>query len=80
MIAETNPVNTEQSTLQTVLELATREVFELMVQTRLELRNDESAQEDLDITAMIGMAGSLCGLISIRCKLTTAKMIAAKML
>jgi chemotaxis protein CheX len=79
MIAESNPVTTDRAALQSVLELATREVFELMVGTRLEVRPEKSAAE-LDITAMIGLAGSLCGVISIRCSSEAARMIAAKML
>ena len=79
MIAESNPVSNDRATLQTVLELATREVFELMVGTRLEARHEELA-EGLDITAMIGLAGSLCGVISIRCSSDAGRLIAAKML
>lgn len=79
MIAESNSVSNDRAALQTVLELATREVFELMVGTRLEVRQEELA-EDLDITAMIGLAGSLCGVISVRCGSGTARLIAAKML
>ena len=79
MIVETNSISNDRAALQTVLELATREVFELMVGTRLEVRHEEFA-EDLDITAMIGLAGSLCGVISVRCSSDTARLIAAKML
>src|SRR6266567_803781 len=79
MIAETKQIDTEQSTLSTVLELATREVFELMVGTKLESRTQETSEE-LDITAMIGLAGSLCGVLSIRCSSEAGRMIAAKML
>jgi len=79
MIAESNSISNDRLALQTVLELATREVFELMVGTRLEVRHEELAG-DLDITAMIGLAGSLCGVISVRCSSDTARLIAAKML
>jgi chemotaxis protein CheX len=79
MIAESNPISHDRVALQTVLELATREVFELMVGTRVEVRSEEFA-EDLDITAMIGLAGSLCGVISVRCSSDAARLIAAKML
>jgi len=50
-----------------------------MVGTTLEVRQEDLA-EDLDITAMIGLAGSLCGVISVRCGSDTARLIAAKML
>jgi chemotaxis protein CheX len=79
MIAESKQIDTEQSTLRTVLELATREVFDLMVGAKLDLRTKDDP-DDLDITAMIGLAGSLCGVISIRCSAEAGRMIAAKML
>jgi chemotaxis protein CheX len=79
MIAESKPVSNHRATLQPVLELATREVFELMVGAKLDERKEEIT-EDLDITAMIGLAGSLCGVISIRCNSDAARLIAAKML
>src|SRR3569832_429439 len=79
MIAENKQINTEVSTLRSVLELATTEVFDLMVGTKLEPCSEESPL-DLDITAMIGLAGSLCGVIRIRCSSTAGRMIAAKML
>src|SRR3954467_11154783 len=78
MIAE-KQMESEQSTLRTVLELATREVFDMMVNTKLELRSGPETAE-LDMTAMIGLAGSLCGVISLRCSSEAAKAIAAKML
>jgi len=80
MIAETTLINTEQSTLRTVLELATREVFDLMVGTSLEVRSKIDPAAVLDLTAMIGLAGSLCGVISVRCSSEAARLIAAKML
>ena len=79
MIAENKQINAEVSTLRSVLELATTEVFDLMVGTKLEPHNGDSPA-DLDITAMIGLAGSLCGVISIRCSSAAGRLIAAKML
>ena len=79
MIAEGKQIDTEQSTLRTVLELATREVFDIMVNTKLELLTGKEPAE-LDITAMIGLAGSLCGVISVRCSSEAARVIAARML
>lgn len=79
MIAENKQINAEVSTLRSVLELATIEVFDLMVGTKLEPHNEDSPA-DLDITGMIGLAGSLCGVISIRCSSAAGRLIAAKML
>jgi chemotaxis protein CheX len=79
MITENKHINAEVSTLRSVLELAITEVFDLMVGTKLEARS-EDCPADLDITAMIGLAGSLCGVISIRCSSAAGRLIAAKML
>jgi chemotaxis protein CheX len=79
MITENKHINAEVSTLRSVLELAITEVFDLMVGTKLEARSEDSPA-DLDITAMIGLAGSLCGVISMRCSSAAGRLIAAKML
>jgi chemotaxis protein CheX len=62
-----------------LLELASREVFEIMLGCKLEVRNDlvESAFE---FTAMVGLAGQLCGLLSLRCSAQSAVVMASKML
>lgn len=63
----------------TLLELAAREVFQMMVGTDLEACAIESP--DLgDITAMIGLAGELCGLVTINCHANCASQIASAML
>jgi CheY-specific phosphatase CheX len=79
MIAESSQINTEPATLRTILEVATREVFELTVGAKLEIAESEPT-EPLNITAMIGLAGSLCGVISVRCSSEAATLVAAKML
>ena len=80
MIAESTQINIDQTTVRSVLELATREVFELMVGTSLEVRQDLDSTSELDLTAMIGLAGSLCGVISVRCSSEAGRLITAKML
>ena len=62
-----------------LLETAAREVFDLMLSCQLTESPalDESA---LDVTAMVGLAGQLCGLLSIRCNHKAASMMASKML
>jgi chemotaxis protein CheX len=62
-----------------VLEVATQEVFELMLNSKLAIRSDPAAEE-LDITSMVGLAGKLCGVLSIKCAHKTANIMAAKML
>ena len=59
---------------------AAAEVFEMMVGepvSRLESSAPDGAN---DTTAMVGLAGSLCGVLSIRCSTSSAAGIASKML
>jgi chemotaxis protein CheX len=62
-----------------MLEMATREVFELMVGTELELP-ENVVETNLDVTAMVGLAGQLCGVLSVRCENMAAALITSKML
>ncbi len=65
---------------QALLELATSEVFEMMVGSRLRRSTDAEATVVSEFTAMVGLAGSLCGVLSLRCSAESAGMIASKML
>jgi len=62
-----------------LLETATGEVFELMLSCQLAPVSsiDESG---MDVTAMVGLAGQLCGVITVRCHKKTAVLMASKML
>jgi len=62
-----------------VLEVAVREVFELMLGCRL-TAPEGSSEEPLDITAMVGLAGQLCGVMSIQCSTKSSTVMASKML
>ena len=62
------------------LQLAMQEVFELMLATPLELAAEPPAEEGLDITTMVGMAGQLCGILSVRCSAKSAAQMASRML
>jgi chemotaxis protein CheX len=62
-----------------VLDLAIREVFELMLGSRLDASGDD-AQDHHGITAMVGLAGQICGVLSIRCHPKAATRMAFKML
>lgn len=69
------------ATWGSLLELATKEVFQIMLQS--DLNTMPSSFEDVaagDTTAMVGLAGSLCGVLSIRCDSRTAESIAGRML
>ena len=64
-----------------ILEVGTKEVFQIMLQTELtNLPIDEEVPVAGDVTAMVGMAGSLCGVMSLRCTSRTAERIAGRML
>jgi chemotaxis protein CheX len=62
-----------------LLELAAREVFELMLGCKL--TPDEAGTEGaLDVTAMVGLAGKLCGVLNVRCDGKAAALMTSKML
>jgi len=62
------------------LVLAVQEVFELMLATTLEVPPQPLPEEGLDVTSMVGMAGQLCGVLSLRCSAQTAASLASRML
>jgi chemotaxis protein CheX len=62
-----------------MLEIAAREVFELMLSSKLTLPDATTAYE-LGLTSMVGLAGQLCGVMSVRCNHATAALMASKML
>ena len=63
-----------------VLEKAACEVFEIMVGTSLGRVTEDSPPVNADFTAMVGIAGSLCGVLSLRTSSQSASRMAAKML
>jgi chemotaxis protein CheX len=62
------------------LEHAAAEVFEMMVGTPLGLSDQATLPRAVDYTAMIGLAGDLCGVLCFRCSMDSAGTIAARML
>jgi chemotaxis protein CheX len=69
------------ATWEPLLECAVKEVFQIMLQSELTTipkTIDEVAAGDT--TAMVGLAGSLCGVLSIRLKEQTAESVAGRML
>jgi chemotaxis protein CheX len=62
-----------------MLELAAHEVFEIMLGCKLELPT-EPLSAPCDFTAMVGLAGQLCGLLTLRCNSQSAALMASKML
>ncbi len=63
-----------------VLELSAQEVFELMLGSHLAIAPDPATEEGLDITAMVGFAGLLSGVFTIRCASSSGAKMASKML
>ena len=59
---------------------ASQEVFEIMVGTSLTVPTEPLPPLVPDFAAMVGIAGSLCGLVSVRTTAECARRIAAKML
>ena len=73
----------DRSTWTPLLELSAREVFDIMLGTRLqpfEPSADEPSVSQREFTALVGLAGSLCGVLSIRCNNQAARTMASKML
>jgi len=62
-----------------LLELAAREVFELMLGCKLTV-DDATTEGVLDVTAMVGLAGKLCGVLNVRCEGKAAALMTSKML
>ena len=62
-----------------LLEVATREVFELMLACQLTVPTTVD-EPPLDVTAMVGLAGELCGVLSVRCSGKAAAFMTSKML
>jgi chemotaxis protein CheX len=64
-----------------LLQLATREVFELMLGQQLSVSPADAAPaHSAEVTAMVGLAGKLCGLLSVRCDEKCAALMTSKML
>lgn len=64
---------------QTLLELAAREVFEIMLSCKLEAQGEPRSSPG-ELTAMVGLAGQLCGLVTLRCTADSAASMASRML
>jgi chemotaxis protein CheX len=76
-----NSITVAPDTVQqwgTLLELAAREVFQMMVGGELQPNPNDGAPTG--VTAMVGLAGQLCGLVTIQCNTDCAGQIATAML
>jgi chemotaxis protein CheX len=69
------------STWTGILDCAVKEVFQIMLQTDLtSMPGSGDGTPVGDTTAMVGMAGALCGVLTIRCTSHTAESITSRML
>jgi chemotaxis protein CheX len=62
------------------LRSAAQEVFELMLASTLEVPAEPVFEHNLDITSMVGLAGQLCGVLTVRCSSKSAARMASRML
>jgi chemotaxis protein CheX len=65
---------------QGILECAAQEVFQMMAGANLLLRAPSGDPPRGEQTAMVGMAGALCGMTSLQCSTHTAAKLASFML
>ena len=63
-----------------LLECAAMEVFSMMAGLELKAYEEQPAEVHGDQTAMVGMAGALCGMVTVRCMSATASKLAAALL
>jgi len=63
-----------------ILELAVEEVFEMMVGCKVKPVAQSEHTPSAEFTAMIGLAGSLCGILTVCCDAKTGGLIAKSML
>jgi chemotaxis protein CheX len=63
-----------------LLECATLEVFEMMAGVRLEAQESRTDEPRGEQTAMVGLAGALCGMVTLRCSAAAAFKFASLML
>jgi chemotaxis protein CheX len=73
-------VRAQQENWLPILELSAQEVFGIMVGCRLEPAAGSEQKAAGEFTAMVGLAGALCGILTMGCGAHSAKLIAARML
>jgi len=69
-----------ESSWKPILECAAVEVFEMMAGVHLEPNPAPNEEPRGEQTAMVGMAGALCGMITLRCSQRASTKLAALML
>ena len=74
------PAVTFDPNWRSLLECAALEVFEMMAGSRLEVKPPSTDEPRGAQTAMVGLAGALCGMITLRCSDNSASKLASMML
>jgi chemotaxis protein CheX len=78
-VKEVLAANSSHESWVPLLEVATKEVFELML--NCQLSTSTCAREpSRDVTAMVGLAGQLCGVLSVCCDEKAAALMTSRML
>ncbi len=65
---------------RSLMEAAARQVFDVGLHIRLERSDEPGCLPQSECTAMVGMVGAVCGILSLRCSEAVAQMLAARML
>jgi chemotaxis protein CheX len=78
-VSELLTANGSHENWVSLLEVAAREVFDLMLGCQLTVPTSPD-ETTLDVTAMVGLAGQLCGVLSVRCAEKAAALMTSKML
>lgn len=73
-------VRAQEENWLSILELAVQEVFDIMLGCRLEPASGSDHRTGGEITAMVGLAGSACGVLTFCCSTRTATALAERML
>lgn len=63
-----------------LIEMSTREVFELMLASKLSTADPGLEKTAMNVTSMVGLAGQLSGVFSVRCDGKAAALMTSKML
>jgi chemotaxis protein CheX len=63
-----------------ILELAVEEVFGIMLNCKVKPVGKSEQEPNTEFTAMVGLAGALCGVLTVCCEARTAQQVAKSML
>ena len=76
----TIPRRPELAGWPSLLQVSAREVFRMMLGSELEAHQEELGPPPSGCTAMVGLTGQVCGMVSLRCTTSSAELMASRML